>query len=621
MYQPSRNSVREYTDTVMEFGGLNRKARGNEYEFHDMMNMSSREYPLLSPRKRRATAYSTEKKITSLYNKEALLWTENDGNYHRFYVNASEITSFRSTDVESKRQIVGMGAYALLFPDNKYINLLDHTDKGELGNKVEYSLGQGNGIRIIPCTMDGADIKGEMSVTAPLEPKNGAVWIDTSGEKSAYKKWDDSTKQWVQMSTTYFRIGRSGIGNGFSKWDCVKISGIETAYEDAGGTKEVDERVKNQLKTINAEGAIVYNIAADKKSLVFAGIIDTACYILSGTVTIERRIPDMDFVVESGNRLWGCKYGVVDGKVVNEIYACRQGDFKNWYAYLGISTDSYAVTVGSEGAFTGAAVFNKCPVFFKENCIHMIYGSTPSSYQTVTISCEGVEKGQGDSVCVADNVLYYKGPTGFLGFSGSLPQKISRNLGNINCEKIIGAGVGDKVYFACGDKDGGKIIYVYDTYYGIWHKEDTRNVQAFSRDGHILYALIHEDGKSRIESVTDETDLAMHIDDSNFPQLEDAVRWSAESVDIGYSDPNMKYIRKMTVRAKMSENSEFSVYVSCDGGPFKKVGNAVYGGGVHTNTLTFTPERCEFFRYRIEGKGDVQIVSVKKTMIQGSDKP
>ncbi len=605
MYQPSKNPVKEYTDTVMEFGGLNLRARGRENEFSDMLNMSSREYPLICPRKRRCTVYETENNITSFHTKEALLWTENDGNYHRFFVNANENDFFRSTDVESKRSIVGMGAYVVMFPDKKYINLLDHSDKDELGRKISLS-----GVKVIPCTLEGTEIGGTVSATAPASPSNGAVWIDTSSDKSIYKKWDDTTKQWVQLSTTYFALKKSGIGDGFSKWDCVALSGILSS----SGT----DRVKKQAEALNYESAIIYNVSENKDTLVFAGIIDKALEV-STAISIERRIPDMDFVVECNNRLWGCKYGVVNGKVVNEIYACRQGDFKNWFAYMGVSTDSYAVTVGSEGPFTGAAVYNKCPVFFKENCIHMIYGSAPSSYQIVTINCEGVEKGQGESVCTSDNVLYYKGPTGFFAFAGSLPQKISRPLGVIKTGKVIGAGVGDKVYFACGDES--KWIYVYDTYYQLWHKEDNLNIKAFSRDGHILYMLTQTEDKSSIVSVTDEADISIVVDDERFPVLEKDVTWAVESVDIGYSDVNMKHIRKIVIRAQLSEESSFKVLLSCDGKPFRKVGETVRREGVHTNSVSFTPERCEFFRYRIEGKGEVKIVSVSKTMRQGSDKP
>ena len=569
MYQPTKGAVKSYRDTVMEFGGLNQRVRGNENEFFDMKNMSSDSYPLLSPRKRRMTAYYTPNKITAMCNKEAFVWTEIGGDTHRFYVNGREIEAMRSSDIESKRQLVGMGSYVVLFPDGKYVNLLDdegYKDCGTLGQKnTSRPLGADeNGVIqhliLTPSTIDGKSISANtIGTVAPSSPDNGEIWVDNSGEKTVYKKWDAATSQWVQMSTTYIKIPRSGIGQGLKKWDAVSIKGMLSPVlknDGAFDVKATDRQIE-QVEALNTDGAVVYY--ADASHIVIAGVLDKQCCIASGEVIVERKVPDMDFVVECDNRLWGCKYGLVDGKVVNEIYACRQGDFKNWYAYLGISTDSYAVSLGSEGHFTGAAVFNKCPVFFKQGCIHQIYGSMPSSYQLLTTNCEGVEKDQGDSVCLCNNVLFYKGPTGFFAYTGSLPQKISRNLEMKRWGKVIGEGVGDKVYFACGDSEGEKAIYVYDTVYGLWHKEDERNVTAFSRDGHILYMLIREDGKSRIESVTSEVDVAITENDNTFPITEEDFEWYAESTDIGYSDTNFKYVQKITVRAKLSEGSEVGV--------------------------------------------------------------
>ena len=74
----------------------------------------------------------------------------------------------------------------------------------------------------------------------------------------------------------------------------------------------------------------------------------------------------MDFVIESGNRLWGCRYGkALNGETVNEIYASKLGDFRNWYCFAGISTDSYTASVGTDGAFTGAVTYMGRPIFFK----------------------------------------------------------------------------------------------------------------------------------------------------------------------------------------------------------------------------------------------------------------
>lgn len=86
----------------------------------------------------------------------------------------------------------------------------------------------------------------------------------------------------------------------------------------------------------------------------------------------SRTAPDMDFVCQCGNRLWGCRYGNDGEKNINELYCCALGDFKNWNQYLGLSTDSWRASVGSDGVWTGAVNYLGSPVFFKENCIHRI---------------------------------------------------------------------------------------------------------------------------------------------------------------------------------------------------------------------------------------------------------
>ena len=89
--------------------------------------------------------------------------------------------------------------------------------------------------------------------------------------------------------------------------------------------------------------------------------VQTRSIAAEQTVQLERRVPDLDFVTECDNRVWGCS------SRENVIYACKLGDPTNWFSYRGIAADSYAVTVGSDGAFTGAATCMGYALFFKEN--------------------------------------------------------------------------------------------------------------------------------------------------------------------------------------------------------------------------------------------------------------
>lgn len=44
----------------------------------------------------------------------------------------------------------------------------------------------------------------------------------------------------------------------------------------------------------------------------------------TGEVRVERICPEMDFVVEKDNRLWGCS------SADHETYCCKLGDPTNW---------------------------------------------------------------------------------------------------------------------------------------------------------------------------------------------------------------------------------------------------------------------------------------------------
>lgn len=144
------------------------------------------------------------------------------------------------------------------------------------------------------------------------------------------------------MDDVCVRMNAAGIGIGFTAGDGVAVSGCrETALNGSFPLRSVEDDyvvVTALLRSLSSQ---------------------------SDPVTVERSVPDMDYVVESGNRLWGCKYGIVNGQAVNAIYASKLGDFKNWNCYAGLSTDSYAASRGSDGAFTGAGGLSGESVVFQ----------------------------------------------------------------------------------------------------------------------------------------------------------------------------------------------------------------------------------------------------------------
>ena len=95
-----------------------------------------------------------------------------------------------------------------------------------------------------------------------------------------------------------------------------------------------------------------------------------------------------------------------------------------WFSYRGIAADSYAVTVGSDGPFTGAATCMGYALFFKENTLHKLYGSKPSDFQLSSLRCRGVARNAARSLCVLNETLYYLSSDGVMAWDGSIPAKV-----------------------------------------------------------------------------------------------------------------------------------------------------------------------------------------------------
>ena len=135
-------------------------------------------------------------------------------------------------------------------------------------------------------------------------------------------------------------------------------------------------------------------------------------------------MPSLDYICESENRLWG---------VSNQdrtIYASALGDPVNFYLYKGLSTDSYAVAVGSEGNWSAICRYGASVLCWKERTLHKVIGSYPSEYQVVTYQYTGVANGSHSSLRNLNEVLYYLGADGKVyAYAGAAPRMASQQFG------------------------------------------------------------------------------------------------------------------------------------------------------------------------------------------------
>lgn len=312
MYFPTLNARPRSAQSMDVFAGYNHNVRIQENEFYDMKNLTSDQAPVLAPRKGRGL-YVTSSNVQGLIAKDSLCWI--DGS--EFVINEYRVDMGLSTDPEMcPKQLISMGAYVIIMPDKKYFNTVDFSDYGSIEAEVTTQ----TDVTFIPCRLDGTEMKPDyIQPTPPAEPANMALWMDTSSTPHSLKQYSSGTNTWVGVETTYVKISCPGIGAAFREYDGVKISGLSGALT----ADEAGSEVTNAQQLQALEGShILYGCGEDY--ILVIGILDTMTNI-TNAVTVSRKMPAMDFIIENDNRLWGCRYGLNnEGEVVNELYTLRQ---------------------------------------------------------------------------------------------------------------------------------------------------------------------------------------------------------------------------------------------------------------------------------------------------------
>jgi hypothetical protein len=402
------------------------------------------------------------------------------------------------------------------------------------------------------------------------------------------KVYSSSNSTWSAVASTYIKISTPGIGECFEVNDGVRISGV------------ADE----SLSDLNAS-MIIW--AKGDNYIVVTGLIDKVT-TQDTPIKVERRMPIMDFIIESGNRLWGCRYGEdIGGETVNMIYASKLGDFKNWECYPGISTDSWYTALGSDGQFTGAITHLGYPLFFKENCVHKVYGNYPANYQIQSTPLRGVQTGCERSLAIVNEVLYYKARTGICAYDGSLPQEVSSDLGDISYSNAVAGSLANKYYISMQDNGGKWHFFVFDTIKGMWHREDETQVEDFCNCRGDLYYIDYADK------------LIKSVKGAGVPEAK-SIKWEAVTGIIGTDSPDKKYISRMEIRMKPDIGARVSFYAEYDSsGEYEHLFTTPPSVSLRSFAVPIRPKRCDHMRLKIVGEGDAKIFSICKTTEWGSD--
>nr|DAO58548.1 MAG TPA: stabilization protein [Caudoviricetes sp.] len=610
MILANRSSLNNTRSLLRAFGGLNETYGCTEAEYSTGLNFSARDFPALSTRMPRRKLQELTG-LNGMYHLNGLLTVCGRDLVYTPDEDPDRPVRVKNAVADSRKTLVGIGTRVLIFPDKIAFDTADGTaaSLGALWEAGEIS------VTFAPCDAEGKTYEGTAKGTQePEEPADGQRFLKIADPEKPYaagstlEEYSEASGSWTPIPLEYCLVTAEGIGTDFRVWDTVTLTG--TGAEEAGQWEELDgdrivyDAAENRLR-LRADpggGKFYGKLIRNGSSAVWVSLDEEERQemVLTEAVRVERRVPDLEFLTECDNRVWGCS------SRENVIYACKLGDPTNWFSYRGIAADSYAVTVGSDGPFTGAATCMGYALFFKENTLHKLYGSRPSDFQLSSLRCRGVARNAARSLCVLNETLYYLSPDGVMAWDGSIPAKVSAALdaGRLsNVKAAVGGALDGRYYLHIAREDRVRLL-VYDTERGLWHEEDVCSCEMASTGGQ-LYLW---DGSALWAA-----DPGREAAGQSSTGTEQEVPFELVTGDLGMDSPEERYLTRLTLRLDAACRSRLVVEMSYDGGPWEEAAARTLEGPRRCLDLPLVPRRCGSLRLRLRGSGQITLRSLAKS--------
>ncbi|MBR6951298.1 MAG: hypothetical protein IKH56_06175 [Oscillospiraceae bacterium] len=585
MFYPKVQGPATFRRTRTAFGGYRHELTAAEGDWYDEENMTDRDWPAAAARGPRYAGPDLGS-ADGICAGDALYWTDAEGRLIR----NGQPTGLTLTP-GTARQFVFMGAHLVIFPDKKYLNTADPADFGSLEAAAE-----AESPVVTLCRSDGSPLEPSAAgETPPADPGDGDLWVDTGAETGGLKRYDAASGLWAAAPEPLVRLSAPGVGAGLKAGDGVTVSGL---HAPEGSPAQARAEALNGVHVLTG---------AEADSVTFPGLLP-AGFTAAGTVRLERRCPDMDYVCQCGNRLWGCFHGVdAEGRTVNQLYACRLGDFTNWQTYEGLSTDAWAAACGTPGPWTGCAAYDGCPTFFKQDAVHRIYVSPNGAHQVASAAVRGVRRGCWRSLAVCGEVLYYVAREGVMAYTGAMPVRVSDALGEADLTDACAGVLGDRYYLTAGDGTGVRPTFVYHPARRLWHRHSPNGAVCWAQKDGVLY---WQTAEGRL-GLSGPSELVAAVPESYVP-------WYCETGMIGFEQPEQKVLSRFLLRLYLGPGARCELLIRYDDGDWVSRG-IVEREGVHSVLAAVLPRRCDHCRLRLQGQGEMRLYSLSCVLEEGSD--
>ena len=305
-------------------------------------------------------------------------------------------------------------------------------------------------------------------------------------------------------------------------------------------------------------------------------------------VTVTRAVPDLDWVIEKDNRLWGA--------CGNRICCSVPGDPANWNVFEGLASDGWETPVGTDGAFTGAACLGSHLVFFKEDCVHKIYGTKPSNFQVQVSALPGVAAHSPRGVINLGERLYWWSQDGLVSYGGASVVRLSEGFGAGTYTGAVLGGFGHLLYVSIL-RDGIPALLTYDLAQNVWMPEDDTRMYAFA-------AL------DRLYALTQQALIALTGGEEDFT-------WTVELGPFDMEDGETGLMDRLSVLAEYDAPGEFLAELSFDGGAYRVAARRTVGRSGRVS-VPIRLHRCSRFCIRLTLAKDATLRNIALLGRKGS---
>lgn len=541
------------TAVIKVFGGLDRRDKISDSSLSEMTNMSAEAIPALSPRRARshiADVSGATAIVAPEYTGGALTsFTGVRGN--KFYYNG---TAVGGTLTNGEKSIADFNGKICIFPDKVYYDYVPSPDDGSVAASL-------------------VSMEKAIDVTGPVfySSKN-----DTTGEYTAY-------------------ISKSGaeFDSNFEVGDSIVISGCKTTQNN---TRSIESR-RDYAADDEIVSAVADSVSANRIDLILYNKRgERVCFksaTESGSITLKKAVPDMNFICVHNNRLWGT---AASGEY---IYASKLGDCTNFNSFQGLSDDSWYSYVATGGDFTGICSYRMAVVAFKRNCIHHVYGDAPVNFSIPKQTFGGCIDGR--SICEIQGVLYYLAQDGFYAYTGGEPYAVAPQL-KLKYSSCAGGTDGRHYYAAAKCDNDSCDVLVYTPSLNVWVREDDTPFEDFCSYNGSVYGIA--DGEM------------WRLDCGG----EEQFSWSVVSKRFTYDMIEHKGLSCLRIRAELEPNVYADVSVSLDGKEFTNFGRISNNENQKKFSVWRIPIRfgkCNSFRIQLNGVGAAVIHDIEITSHNG----